>query len=426
MTVRVRTTVAATIVVGVALATAAYGLVVLQRHTLVEHLDEVADLRATGVAALAEEGTLPPVLEAGGDDDELVRVVDANGRIRAESPGFTDDLTDVPRPTGGEAVVTSVDDVRVTTLRTADGFVFVATSLEPVDDAIDALKQALLIGAPALLLLVAAMTWLVVARSLRPVDEIRRQVAEISSRSLDRRVPVPAGDDEIGRLASTMNSMLGRLEDSAARQRRFVADASHELQTPLASSRTDLEVALRRPVTSDWPETAAAVLAANERMERLVRDLLFLARTDEAAPAPMRPVDLDVVVLEEVARLRGTVDVARVSAAAVLGRRDDLARVVSNLVDNALRHASSTVTVALAADTDVVLTVADDGGGVAPEDRERIFERFTRVDVARTRTTGGTGLGLAIAREIVEAHAGTIHVEDAEPGARFVVRLPSA
>ena len=427
MSVRVRTTVAATVVVGIALAAAAFGLLVLQRHALVHHLDDVAELRATGVAQLADQRALPVSFEVIGDDDELVRVVGPDGRTIVESQGFQPRFTNVPLPNGRDPTVTTIDGFRVTALRSRGAVVFVATKLEPVDDAINALEHALLVGAPLLLLVVAGITWFVVGRALRPVDQIRAQVAEISSRSLDRRVPVPTSDDEIGRLATTMNTMLDRLEASATRQRRFVADASHELQTPLAAVHTDLEVALRHPERADWTETAADVLAANERMGRLVRDLLFLARADdEARPGPMQPVDLDTVVLEEVARMRAPIDTGRVSAAAVLGRRDDLARVVTNLLDNALRHATSTVVVTLSSASDVVLSVADDGAGIQPDDRERIFERFTRLDSARARATGGTGLGLAIAREIVEAHRGAIHVEDARPGARFVVVLPPA
>ena len=428
MTVRVRTTVAATVVVGVALACAAFGLLVLQRRALVHHLDDVAELRATGVAALAGQDALPESIEVVGDDDdeELVRVVGADGRTIAESPGFEDRFTEVDLPAGRDPTVTTVDGFRVTALRSRDAVVYVVTTLEPVDDAIEALARALVIGAPLLLLVVAVSTWFVVGRALQPVDRIRAQVAEISSQSLDRRVPVPTSDDEIGRLATTMNTMLDRLEGSATRQRRFVADASHELQTPLAAVHTDLEVALRHPDSTNWTETATDVLAANERMGRLVRDLLFLARGDEVRPPPAQPVDLDTVVIEEVARTRAPIDTSRVSAAAVLGRREDLARVVTNLLDNALRHATSTVAVSLASGSDVVLTVSDDGAGIAPDDRERIFERFTRLDSARARATGGTGLGLSIAREIVDAHGGTIRVEDAAPGARVVVTLPSA
>ena len=424
MSVRVRTTVAATVVVGIALASAAFGLLVLQRRALVHHLDDVAELRAAGVAGLADQDALPASLEVVGDDDDFVRVV-RDGRVIAETPGVDNRVTDVPLPTGADPTVTKVEGSRVTALRSRDAVVYVATTLEPVDDAVEALAGALAIGAPLLLAFVAIITWIVVGRALQPVDRIRAEVAEISSRSLGRRVPVPGSDDEVGRLALTMNTMLDRLQAASASQRRFVADASHELQTPLAAVHTDLEVALRQPDATNWSEVASAVLATNERMERLVRDLLFLARSDEVRPVATQAVDVDTVVLEEVARSRAPIDTSGVEPAAVIGRRDDLARVVTNLLDNALRHASAVVSITLASASDVVLTVTDDGPGVAPEDRERIFERFTRADDVRDRATGGMGLGLAIVKEIVEAHGGTIQVDDAPGGgARFVVRLP--
>jgi signal transduction histidine kinase len=425
--VRARTTLAATLVVALALALASAGLLLLQRRTLERHLDEVADLRAGGVAALVDQGRLPESLEVAGDDDEYVRVVGRDGAVLAETSGFRDVFAAVPDPPGADATVHSVDDFRVTTLRTRSGaLVHVATSDEAVDDVLASLRAALLLGGPLLLALVAVTTWILSGRALRPVDRIRAEVDEISATSLDRRVPVPPPTDEVRRLATTMNMMLDRLEAGVERQRRFVADASHELQTPLAAVHTDLEVALAHPEQTPWTETAEAVLATNERMERLVRDLLYLARRDGTEPGPTGPIDLDAVILEEVARTRRPVDTSAVQPVEVRGRREELARVVRNLLDNAARHARSRVTVALATDGDgrVELAVTDDGSGIPASERDRVFERFTRLDDARTRVTGGSGLGLAIAREIVEEHGGTISVEDAGPGARVVVRLP--
>jgi signal transduction histidine kinase len=241
---------------------------------------------------------------------------------------------------------------------------------------------------------------------------------------------VPPEDDEIGRLAQTMNAMLDRLQAAADRQRRFVADASHELQSPLAASRTDLEVALAHPSSTAWPVTARDLLAQNDRMQRLVADLLFLARSD-ACPAltDPAPVDLHELVLAEATRAPGddrvTVDVSAVEPAFVLGRAADLRRAVRNLLENACQHASSTVSVALRTAGDTArLVVEDDGPGIPAGDRARIFERFARLDTARSRTTGGTGLGLAIVKEAVERHHGLVRVEDSPSGARFVVTLP--
>ncbi|MET8310779.1 HAMP domain-containing sensor histidine kinase [Micromonospora sp. NPDC005173] len=440
---RARTTVAATIVVGVALVVTAVSLVMFLRHSLVERVDDIARVRAHDVAALARQGTLPTELAVEGDDGSIAQVVDGAGRVVAATAGLRRDQSLARFLPGAGSEVRTVDGLpfgeaggyRVIALPTdtPEGpvTVYVAASLSPVDDVVDVLQGALATGAPLLLALVAVTTWTVAGRTLRPVDAIRAEVADISERSLDRRVSVPTTDDEISRLAGTMNMMLDRLDAAAERQRRFVADASHELQTPLAAARTDLEVALAHPDRTKWNETAADLLAANRRMERLVRDLLFLARADAGVPRPpARPVDLDDIVLAEAARIRGSghlrVDTGAVSAAAVDGRRDDLTRAVRNLFDNAEHYASSSVCVELGSDDRrVTLIVHDDGPGIPPADRKRVFERFTRLDDDRSRRTGGIGLGLAIAREIIDAHEGSIDVEDAPRGARFVIRLPA-
>ncbi|SCG66649.1 Signal transduction histidine kinase [Micromonospora inositola] len=443
-TVRARTTIAATIVVGFALVITAVSLVVFLRRSLVERVDDIARARAYDVAALARQGMLPADLAVEGDDGSIAQVVDGAGRVVSATAGLRRDQSLARfRPPGAAPEVRTVDDVpfgeggsyRVIALPTATpggpATVYVAASLSPVDDAVEVLQSALAAGAPLLLALVAFTTWTVAGRTLRPVDAIRAEVADISERSLDRRVSVPPTDDEISRLAGTMNMMLDRLHAAAERQRRFVADASHELQTPLAAARTDLEVALAHPDRTNWNDTAADLLAANRRMERLVRDLLFLARADAGAPrAATRPVDLDDIVLSEAARIRGgghlRVDTGAVSAAAVDGRRDDLTRAVRNLFDNAEHYASSSVRVELGSDDRRVrLIVHDDGPGIPAADRKRAFERFTRLDEDRSRRTGGTGLGLAIAKEIIDAHGGSIVVEDAPRGARFVIRLPA-
>ncbi|MFM8304399.1 MAG: sensor histidine kinase, partial [Actinomycetota bacterium] len=303
-------------------------------------------------------------------------------------------------------------------------------SLAEVDDTIASITDALLIGFPALVLLVGALAWAMAGRALRPVEAIRAEAASITHTTIHRRVPVPATHDEISRLASTMNEMLDRLEDASQRQRRFVSDASHELRSPVASIRTQLEVALRRPDRGDWPDVAERVLAEDARLEHAVADLVELARLDEGAPmADRTEVDLDEVVFEECARARQIpVDTSGVSGGRVSGRRDLLARVVRNLVDNACRHAQSRVAVTLQTSGDTVeLVVADDGPGIPEEDRARVFERFTRLDEGRARDAGGMGLGLAVVKSTVERHGGTVTIEDAVPrGARVVVRIPAA
>jgi len=303
-------------------------------------------------------------------------------------------------------------------------------SLAEVDDTISSITDALLIGFPALVLLVGVLAWYMAGRALRPVEAIRSEAASITHTTIHRRVPVPATHDEISRLASTMNEMLDRLEDASTRQRRFVSDASHELRSPVASIRTQLEVALRRPGRDDWPVVAERVLAEDERLEQAVADLVELARLDEGvAYSDLAEVDLDEVVFEECSRERAIpIDTSGVSGGRVNGRRDALARSVRNLVDNACRHAESRVAVTLqTVDDTVELVVTDDGPGIAPEDRTRVFERFTRLDEGRARDAGGMGLGLAVVRSTVERHGGTVTIEDADPhGARMVVRIPAA
>jgi signal transduction histidine kinase len=258
-------------------------------------------------------------------------------------------------------------------------------------------------------------------------------VASISGSALDRRVPEPGTDDEIGRLARTMNAMLERLEDSATRQERFVADASHELRSPLTRLRTQLEVGLAHPEAYDAETTERGALEDAIEMQKLLDDLLFLARGDAGALDldARSVVDLEEVVLASVARAdRGALDLSAddVAALRVLGDERALGRAVGNVVDNAVRHARHSVILAVHANgDDAVLTVDDDGPGIAREDAERVFERFGRVDESRSTTTGGAGLGLSIAREIVQRHGGTIRIDtDGRPGTRVVIRLPLA
>lgn len=444
-TVRGRATVAASLVVSAALVIGAASLVVLLHRSLLHSIDQAARSRAEDIAAQARQAPLPATLSVAREEDAFIQVIDASGQVVASSANLEGEI-----PIATFAARTNQSSTRtLANLPVGDGHpfrviavstdtgrgrvtVYVATSLAALGGTIRTVEGILLAGSPLLLLLVAAMTWVIVGRALRPVEAIRAQVEEISMHALTKRVPEPAGNDEINRLAATMNAMLGRLQHAADRQRRFVGDASHELQSPIASVRAELEVALAHRYVADWPAVATEVLEESERMERLVRDLLFLARTDEGTPprAP-RLLDLDDIVLEEVHRLEGSspvrVNNTQVSSAPVLGRPDDLRRVVRNLLDNARRFAKTSVTVSLRATHDrVELTVADDGPGLPDDQRDQIFNRFTRLDEARHRQDGGTGLGLAIAREIVVSHGGSIVAGGGAQGARFVVTLPTA
>jgi signal transduction histidine kinase len=305
--------------------------------------------------------------------------------------------------------------------------VYVLAPQEAADAAVAALDRFVVWGLPVAVVFVGAVAWLVTGRALRPVDAIRTKMDEIGARAVDRRVPVPTGSVEIALLARATNQTLDRLESALVRQRRFVADASHELRSPLAGLRSSLEIPLVHPEGVDWQAVVSEALADTVRLQRLADDLLLLA-SDAREPLD-EATDLADLAEEQVAE-RACATTAEEPAfvastggpAVVAGSEIRLGRVLRNLIDNAARHARTEVrvTVESAAET-VTLTVADDGPGVPPADRERIFDRFVRLDDARARSTGGTGLGLTIVRDIVTGLGGTVHAED---GARFVVRLP--
>jgi signal transduction histidine kinase len=309
--------------------------------------------------------------------------------------------------------------------------VLLARSGGDVAEATQALTVLLGVGLPLLLLVVGATTWRLVGGALAPVDAIRAEVDAISAAALHRRVPLPATRDEIDRLAATMNRMLDRLERVRVRERGFIADASHELRSPIAAIRQHAEVALAHPDRTSTADLARVAHAESLRMQALVDDLLLLARADEEGLRRSRvPVDLDDLVFAEGVRLRGeaavTLDTSAVSPVRVEGDPAGLGRMLRNLVDNAARHAAGRVALALAErDGRAVIHVDDDGPGIPLADRKRVFDRFVRLDESRSRAVGGSGLGLAIVAEIVAAHGGDVAVVDGPlGGARFTVRLP--
>lgn len=430
--IRTRITVLATVIVVVLLGLTGVALVAAQRAVLTDNVDEVLERHATELADQIDAGTLTETIAGQGDDESFARVTDTTGRLVASTARTVADVAgSVPEgesPTFTTVHPSSVDSAyRVMEQRHGDLVIITGTPLDDVDDSVATLSSGLAIAVPAASLLLAFLIWLLVGRVLRPVEDIRRQVAEISGTSLDRRVPEPGTRDEIAKLARTMNDMLERLEASASRQRRFVADASHELRSPLTRIRAALEVDLAHPESADPVATHRSVLEDTEGLQRLVDDLLILARRDDTSASSRRElVDLDDIVLREVGRLGVPVDVSAVSGAQVVGDATQLARVVRNLLENAERHGGSVVTVALREDRDaVVLSVGDDGPGIPAQWRERVFERFARIDESRSSLEGGTGLGLAIVRELVVAHGGTVEVSgEHSPGALLVVRLP--
>jgi len=310
-------------------------------------------------------------------------------------------------------------------------YVFV-TSFD-AEQAVADLDRTLWPGVALAVLLVGLIAWLVTGWSLRPVEAIRSEMAEITARALHRRVPVPSSGDEITRLAATTNETLDRLERAQERQQRFIADASHELRSPIANLRTGLEVALTNAATTDWPAVARGALADAERLGALAADLLLLARLDGGEPLPEATVDIadlarSCVAVRRRADARGPHVTCRADAPAlVTGSAAQLGRMLGNLLDNAVRHARAAVTVTVRPGAEaVIVEVEDDGPGVPAADRERVFERFARLDDARSRDAGGVGLGLPIARDVVVRHGGTLAIADSPAGTRLVATLPVA
>lgn len=427
----------ATAAVAIVLALAGLALVALLRTTLTTGIDASVRTRADEIAALVQAGTLATVVPAAQDEGSVVQVLDGTGAVIAASGNIQGEPALVAPSVGG-ALHTAAglpigagDRFRVLTTQVGTDTVIVAQSLGPADRAVTSAGTLLVEVLPVVLALAALITWLGVGRALAPLEQIRRRTATIGAGEVTAQVPLPRTRDEVYRLAQTMNAMLERIGEASARQRRFVADASHELRSPLATMQAVLEVAQGRDELAMWTVAGTELQAEQVRMRRLVEDLLLLARLDGNAPVVRHEVDLDDLVHEAADALRrtGTVQVAvdPLPALRVRGDRAQLARVLQNLTDNAQRHATSTVHLALLRRGDrAVVQVRDDGPGVAPVDRERIFERFTRLDEARARDRGGSGLGLAISREIARSHGGSLQVLDGEAGtgAVFEVDLP--
>jgi signal transduction histidine kinase len=442
--VRIRAALAATVVVALILAVSAVAFVLLERGQLESTLLGVARQEATAVAAqVARDGTAAAdVTPAGAGEQVLVQVIGADGTVVAASPSISGAPPLVgSRPPPGTTVTLRAarlpvgeEDpfaVAIEGVRGPDGpaVVISAHSLETVASANQVLIRLLALGYPVLLAFVAATLYWLTGRALAPVEAMRRRVAGITASDLSARVPVPPSQDQVAQLARTMNETLDRLAAATEAQRRFVADASHELRSPLATIRAAHEVAAVHPEVADWAAVHADVLAEVGRLERLVDDLLFLARSDESAARLERSeVDLDDLVDGEAGRLRRTTDL-RIAPVLrpvrVSGDRHQLARLLRNLCDNAARYASGCVELRLGdRDGAAVLDVIDDGPGIPAAERERVFDRFVRLDASRDRSAGGAGLGLAIAREIARAHGGDLGVVPSRTGAHLRLRLP--
>jgi signal transduction histidine kinase len=449
---RARVTVVATALFTTALTIAGFALLITVGHSLVNTLDTSAERTGNEVAVLVQSNRLPNPVLAGSGGISLMQVVDSDDRVIAASPG-ADAAVAILRPTelqgarnGRPFIVegsrASTDEQLRVIAVPADvpagkRTVLVATGLGRVLDSSRLLQRYLMLGTPIAVVVMASLTWWVVGLTLRPVAALQRGAAQLSATRLAKsRLPVPVAHDEIRSLATTLNDMLDRLETATSKQRRFVGDAAHELRSPIASLRLQLEVAARLGPAADLHELTDDALIDVSRLSHLIDDLLALARSDERNSSALRvPVRLDELARQAVAGYSGArvpVGIAEgiTEPVTVGGDPDWLHRVLVNLINNAVRHARSQVmvsagiTTGLAGQRHATLTIADDGPGI-PDDRlEQVFDRFYRIDSARSRDDGGTGLGLAIVREIVTSHLGTISLHNTAPGLSAEIRLP--
>ena len=443
ISLRARLLLLTTVAVTAGLAAGGILLVGVLNFALLRSVNAEALDTARGVAKLVDQRQLAQPIPV--NPSMQVQVIDARERVLAVSAsadrlipmlhhdelrGLHDgDVTQIPGTRiglDGEARVVMVtagpptDPVRV----------LVARSTDDLEQGVHILRVTLLIAFPLLVGMLAAIKWRILGAALRPVDALRAGAEEITGGTRAGRLPLPESRDEIYRLAVTLNGMLHRLDAARARQRAFVADAAHELRSPLTNMRTELEVAQRLPDT-DWPAVSADLLTDVDRLTRLVDDLLLLARSDDGAPpgrlaaARLVQVDLDGVVRDVVSRYPGVRFAHPPEPVLATVEPDAIGRVVGNLLDNAERHARSQVRAEVAGEGGWArITVCDDGPGIPPADRERVFDRFTRLDDGRDRDAGGSGLGLAIVRELVRRHNGTVTLGDASPGLRVDIRLP--
>lgn len=413
-------------------------MVLVRQDAMSEAQSQAAETARRMVVVTRADRLVDPIIT---EPDELAQVLDGNGRVVAASavlagqppiPAELPDAQELRRdsrvcgyPRAGSPCMLA------TTIRTVikgEPFTFIATVPEP--GLVPQPLWALLFGGAAIATVVlrGVSMWRAVGRTLAPVNAIRAELDRIvSTADLNRRVPVPDRQDEIRQLAVSVNATLDRLARAVEQQRRFVSDVSHELRTPITGLRTGLETAALFPDDSDPAEVVEAALAATERLQNIVTDLLVLARRDAGIATETELFDLAILARQEVARRprRVPISVKAESPVMVQANHIGISRVLTNLLDNAARHATSIVEVrVLAKEGDAVVEVEDDGEGIPAESHEQIFERFVRLDAGRRRDPSGSGLGLAISREIARDHHGSLGIADCERGTCFVLRLP--
>ena len=435
---RLRSALVTTAVITVVLGFGAAIMLWLLYRSLIDTVDTAATARLDDISAqlrTTAPADLNPALLVPNGYVDIVEIADEPGTVLRSSARTEDHPPLIP---AGDSVVGQSlggdSDLRLSARKipgpSGPLVVMVAANIEPVEDTMREVALALAIGAPFVVVVAAGATYALVGRSLSSVEAIRARVAGIGSTDLSQRVPVPATRDEVARLAATMNEMLGRIEAGHIAQRRFLSDASHELRSPLATVLGGLELARDHPVAFDTELAAETLLPEAERMRYLIDDLLTLAAADENGLSfDITDVDLDdvaAIALQATRRRDGVRMSRRIHPVRVRGDARSLTRVARNLIGNALTHAHSVVEVGtVRTPTRAELIVDDDGPGIPVPERDRVFERFVRLQDDRGRDSGGTGLGLAIVAEIVAAHGGTVAITDSPyGGARVVVGLP--
>lgn len=431
--ITLRLTLVATLVLAVGLAVGAAALASLFFHNRLDAVDTNVRAESATLTTLLRTAQLPEPLPVPAGSPALAQVVDPGGTVRAATPSasrvvpllpvaaLVDHVDAGPFTTDDSALGSTPLRVQIVATRLGGERVLVVSAVPfgDVGDTLSALLRTLVIAVPIVLVAAAIATWLAVNSALRPVDQLREAADQVAfaRRGTPPRLPVPGSGDELARLADTLNTMLDRLYRSAERQRAFVADAAHELRSPIAAIRTQLEVALTTETApSEWHAVAADVLRDVDRVSTLADDMLLLARLDAGVVRRQRAVDLSALLELDAPPLWVDGDAAA------------LRRAFDNLVANARRHARETVSTSGSRthDRTVVVTVDDDGPGIAAADRERVFERWVRLDDARAREQGGAGLGLAIARAVARAHGGDVVLSESPlGGGRAQLQLPA-
>jgi len=450
LSLRTSITLITTAVVAFVLAASSSVLVHWLRASQLDDADQVLSHKVGLVETALRTGAPPEFLAPSGFETGQLQVVAPDGRLLAHTQGLADQVRldvftpppvghQIARITTAQRLGTTGDDryrVIARTIRYGLDWVtvYAASSLRPADQVVHSLVVGLWIALPVLVLLAAVATWFLTGRALRPVEEMRRHLDNVQSAGSEQRLAPTGRAAELDRLAATLNGMLDRISESDAIRRQFLADASHELRSPLASARTMLEVGLEYPDLTDWPETATDVMVEVQRLQGLAGELLALARAEGGERALTRELlELGALVSEEVQRTGDArVSLSIATDAPVSVDKALVVRLLRNLLDNARRHAQSRVTVNVAGripgsdQQQATVQVHNDGDEIPLDQREKIFEPFTRLDNARARDEGGAGLGLSIARRIAEVHGGTLMVVDTTRGAAFLLTLPLA